>query len=211
MKDQDYLSWVRWLPWKWDIQRNDELSGTGDGSVYQAELATPLWCARLVATNLVNSQAEALHARLRALRGAAVPFLLVNKFFHAPKADPAGAALAGFSVSILSAAPGGTAIALSGLPAGFVISEGDKLSLSYFTSPVRYFFAEFSGNAVADPLGETVQIPIFPPLPSGVGAGMDVTLVDPACRVVVVPGSFKIGETSGRFTSGTTIDVIQKR
>ena len=31
----------------WDIKRNDELSRTGDGRVWQAELAPSLWAATL--------------------------------------------------------------------------------------------------------------------------------------------------------------------
>lgn len=42
----------------WDIQRNDEVSGTADGQVWQAELAEPLWSADVVLSDDPNNDVK---------------------------------------------------------------------------------------------------------------------------------------------------------
>ena len=47
----------------WDVQRNDELSGSGDGRVWQAELAPPLWTADIAININYHHQIKQLAAR----------------------------------------------------------------------------------------------------------------------------------------------------
>jgi len=197
-----------WLPFKWDIQRNDEYSGTGDGRVWQAKLAPELWRATVVHAQLLNTVAEELDGAIRALRGAEVPFMMASPLFCAPKSDPTGAGLEGANVSLLSISATRAAVVLAGLPAGYKLTTGDKFTFAYGG---RFYFGEFSQTAVAALDGTTAQIAVFPNLPAGAAAGVAVTLIKPACKVVIVPGSYKVGEISGRFTRGGSFQIIQKK
>ena len=198
----------RWLPFKWDIQRNDEYSGTGDGRVWQAKLAPELWRATVNHSKLLNSVAEELDGAIRALRGAEVPFMMASPLFCAPKSDPKGAGLEGANVTLLSMSASRAAVVLAGLPAGYKLTTGDKFSFAYGE---RFYFGEISETAVAAIDGTTAQIAVFPNLPAGAAAGVAVTLIKPACKVVIVPGSYKVGEISGRFTRGGSFQIIQKK
>ena len=60
----------------WDIQRNDELSGSGDGRVWQAELAPPLWTGTVTLADMYNAEAKQIAARIRKLHGAQAGFHL---------------------------------------------------------------------------------------------------------------------------------------
>lgn len=209
VKPLSYLSdRFRWLPFKWDIQRNDEYSGTGDGRVWQAKLAPELWRATVAHAQLLNTAAEELDGAIRALRGAEVPFMMASPLFCAPKSDPTGVGLGGASVKLLSISAARAAVALAGLPAGYKLTTGDKFSFAYGE---RLYFGEVSEIAVAASSGNTPQFAIFPNLPAGAAAGVAVTLIKPPCKVVIVPGSYKVGEISGRFTRGGSFQIIQKK
>lgn len=209
VKPLSYLSdRFRWLPFKWDIQRNDEYSGTGDGRVWQAKLAPELWRATVVHAQLLNTVAEELDGAIRALRGAEVPFMMASPLFCAPKSDPTGVGLGGANVTLLSISAARAAVVLAGLPAGYKLTTGDKFSFAYGE---RFYFGEFSETAVAALDGTTAQIAVFPNLPAGAAAGVAVTLIKPPCKVVIVPGSYKVGEISGRFTRGGSFQIIQKK
>lgn len=209
VKPLSYLSErFDWLPYKWDIQRNDEYSGTGDGRVWQAKLAPELWRATVTHAALLHPVAEELDAAIRALRGAETPFLMVSSLFCAPKSDPAGTGLTGANVKLLSIASSRAAVAFSGLPSGYKLSTGDKFSFAYGE---RLYFGEVSEQVVAAANGSTAQVAVFPNLPAGAAAGAVVTLVKPACKVVIVPGSYKVGDIDGRFTRGGTFQIVQKK
>ncbi|WP_320188911.1 hypothetical protein RMS29_028295 (plasmid) [Agrobacterium rosae] len=198
----------RWFPFKWDIQRNDEVSGTGDGRYWQASLAPELWRATVFHMPLLNSVGEELDAVIRSLRGAQEAFFMASSLFCAPKSDPSGAGLVGANVTLLTIAANRAGAAFSGLPAGFVLSTGDKFSVAYGE---RFYFGEIGETAPAAANGTTANLSIFPNFPAGVTAGAVVTLIKPACKVVVVPGSHKPGDIDGRFTKGGSFQIIQKK
>ena len=77
------------MPIRWDIQRNDELSGTGEGVVYQAELAPPLWKAEVTIQPVRLTEAQAISALVRGLGGALEPFMFRDPYICGPRLDPA--------------------------------------------------------------------------------------------------------------------------
>lgn len=60
----------------WDIQRNDELSGSGDGRVWQAELAPPLWTAEITVNPNYHKDIKKIAALIRGLKGSKESFML---------------------------------------------------------------------------------------------------------------------------------------
>lgn len=194
------------LPMRWDIQRNDELSGSGEGVYWQAELAPPIWKADIAVRPVRLPQATEISALVNRLRGAQEPSMFRDPFICGPRRDPTGALLGSASVTVASAS--GVSLALSGLPSGYVLSIGDKIQI---TSGGKTAFVEISENAVATAGGTTGAFDVFPRLPAFVSAGNAVTLIRPACPCVIVPGTFRPGNTSGNIVSGIAFSIIQKR
>lgn len=199
-----------WLPWKWDVLRNDEMSGSGDGRYWTAELAPPLWKADVVSRRMSNTKAEELDAALRYLVATREPFLMANPVFCGPKADPTGAILgaAAVTLSAIGAAPR-MSVSFAGLPAGYVLTRGDKISAAYGTD--KTYFGEISATVTANSGGAAASVPVFPPIPLGLSAGAAVTLIKPACPVTIQPKSIAVSEIVGSGSSGTSFTIIQKK
>ncbi|MEO1989624.1 MAG: hypothetical protein ABGX47_23695 [Martelella sp.] len=233
-----FFDHLKLMPIRWDIQRNDELSGTGEGVVYQAELAPPLWKADVTIQPVRLTEAQAISALVRGLGGALEPFMFRDPYICGPRLDPAGIWIVGSTVTIgsvsggrisLSGLPqildyqatanalsewpeddaGRTAVSVSGVPAGnYQLSAGDKLQVS--VSGGRTYFLEVSEDVTASG-SSTPLFSVFPRLPASVAAGNAVTLYRPACPCVVVPGSFQAGTVSGNIVSGMGFSIVQKR
>lgn len=195
----------------WSIKRNDTLSGQGYGRIWQTEMAPPLWVADIELDDATFTRdAKRYAARIRALHGAQEAFFLCDPISPWPAADWRGASIAGYTPSILLAGADRSSLALAGLPAGYKLTEGDKFSLSYFVAPQRFGFFEVSEPVVANGLGETPLFSVFPHLPEGPAAGMAVTLVKAACRMIIEPDSHNPGRARRTLTEGARFRVIQK-
>ncbi|MET3648025.1 carbohydrate binding domain-containing protein [Phyllobacterium ifriqiyense] len=117
----------------------------------------------------------------------------------------------GSNAQIESIEPGGRRISLKGLSSGYQITLGDKLQVAYATSPVRNGFLEASESVTANSSGVTGLFEVFPNAPTGVAINNMVTLVKPACKGFIAPGSFNPGSGAGLMTSGLTFKFIEKR
>jgi hypothetical protein len=101
------------------------------------------------------------------------------------------------------------AIALSGLPAGYVITMGDYLHVDYGT-PSRRALLQAAEGATANGSGATGEFEVRPQLRPGITAGLAVTLKKPAAKVKIVPGSLRIETVTTllsqlRFTARQTL------
>lgn len=132
-------------PIRWDIQRNDELSGIGSGVVFQAELAPPLWSAAPALQPVRLPQANEITALVNGLSGAQEPFLFRDPYICGPRLDPQGSGLVGATVTV--AAANGRSLSLQGLPSGYRLSIGDKVQI--VSAGGAYAFVEVSENVVA--------------------------------------------------------------
>lgn len=191
----------------WDIQRNDEFDTLGSGEVWQAELAVPLWTAEIALGTSRNDELASVAALIRSLDGTRVAFLCCDLIRQYPKADPKGTILGSRVITIRDIGPDRITARMTGFPPGYVLSPGDKLQITYGG---QVAFVEVSRRAVASSNGD-LDAPIFPRLPLAIGVNMVVTLIRPACPVVIVPQSHNPGEATRTVTSGARLKVIQKR
>lgn len=196
----------------WDIKRNDELSGSGDSRVWQAELAPPLWTGDVKLNIGRNASLKQIAVLIRKLHGAQEQFYLFDPLSKYPQSDPTGSILGASAVRVNSVGTGGRTISLRGLPAGYVLTLSDKMEIAYGASPVRNAFLEVSDLLVtADGSGVTGQFEVFPNAPTGVAANDVVTLAKPACKVFIMPTSHNPGSASGLITTGAAFKVMEKR
>lgn len=200
---------------EWDIQRSDELSGSGDGRVWQAELAPPLWRANVRLATVYHNEAKQIAALVRKLHGAQESFFLFDPLSTYPQADPTGAVVGSSNVQVNSVPAGRRTLTLKGLPAGYTLTIGDKLQITYSSNPTRYAFLEASETVAADGSGTTGAFEVFPHVPTGIGANDAVTLAKPACLGFVVPGSFSPGSSYGtadlKLTEGMSFTFLERR
>jgi hypothetical protein len=196
----------------WDIQRNDESSGTGDGRIWTAELAPPLWLATVNLSQIDADSAKQIAAKIRKLQGSRQQFFLYDPLSMYPQSDKDGSMLTGRTVLLNSIATDRGTIGFSGLPSGYVLTVGDKFSYAYSSGPTRYGFHEISETVVASGAGTTPSFGVFPNLPAGVATGAVITLIKPACKCILYPGSHNPGTTGkDHTTSGASFKAIQKK
>lgn len=192
----------------WDIQRNDELSGSGDGRVWQAELAPPLWTGTVTLADMYNAEAKQIAARIRKLHGAQEALFLYDPLSKYPQADPDGTKLGAASVSIAALGSDNASLSLKGLPSGYRLTVGDKMQIGYGG---RYAFLEVSETVAANGAGTTPVFGVFPHLPAGFSVDLGVVLLLPACKCIIMPGSHNPGTASGMITTEATFKIVQKK
>ncbi len=188
------------------IQRNDELSGSGDGRYWTAELARPLWTITLPLVARRPAEARALDAKIIALNGSAKTLLWADPSY-AP-AFGATVELALATVTVASISTDRTALAFTGLPSGWVLSTGDRFSIVYGE---RYYLATISEDATADSAGATGEVSVFPYLPFGVSIGAVAEIVRPVMKCLIPPSGYT-GFTfqPGNYGDGASLTLLQK-
>lgn len=195
----------------WDIHRNDELSGTGDARIWQAELADPLWTARVQLALDEHDSLKQVAALIRKLHGAQESFWLYDPLSQYPQADPTGSVLGASTVQVHAVGEDNDSLRLKGLPAGYALTLGDKGQIAFSSEPTQNYFFEFSESIVAGGDGITAAVAVFPHVPPGVAEDDAVTLARPACEVFVMPRSHSPGEARSTITTGAGFTVMERR
>lgn len=194
---------------EWTIQRNDAVDITGAGEMFQMDLADVLWTAPVTLGAGLHNELKQAAALIRSLRGAQQPFLMCDPTSLWPQADPGGLILGASSVQVRTIGLSRGVIHVGGLPAGYVLRPGDKLQLTY-GNPTRYAFHEVSRPADANSAGN-MDAAVFPWLPLDLAAGAAVTLIRPACPVVIAKDSHRPGTARRSVTENASFTVIQRR
>ncbi len=194
-----------------DLQRNDEISGSGDGRIWQAELAPPLWTAEVTFAHMSNDKAKQIAALVRKLNGSQESFFLCDPISRFPQYDSDGSKLGSAVVRINSIITARNAFSLGGLPAGYRMTLGDKMAITFGSNPTRYAFLEVSETVVANAQGVTPSFQIYPHLPTGIAVNAVVDLTNPSLKCIMMPGSFKPGAATVDGTSGGGFKAIQKK
>ncbi|KEP68440.1 hypothetical protein DL1_11975 [Thioclava dalianensis] len=191
----------------WSIRRSDKTNGQGDGRVWQAELAPPIWQASLVFSARREADARPIAARINALHGSKEAFLLCDPMIRGPVSDPTGAALAGSTVTISSIASSRLQVNFAGLPAAFKLGAGDRFTL---VDGAAVYMGELSDDATATS-GGAASAPVFPAIPAGFSAGAAAVFVRPYIKAIIAPAAFTGWTISvGAIAQGASIDVLQK-
>lgn len=180
------------------LRRFEEGYGAGSGQQWTAALSRPLYEVQISLQPRQRAKAAEVSAIIRAL-GSTGSFL-----FRDPAYRPTNGRTAGGSPVISAVAATREAITLSGLPAGYLVTAGDRLSISYPGG--RTFFAEFAnggGNGVA--LALTAWLPVSVPV------GASVNLDAPRIRVRIPPDGFiPFLDLPGGLSVGGALTLVQK-
>ena len=124
-----------------------------------------------------------------------------------PQADSQGLILGAAAVSVRAVNADRRLLQLQGLPAGYTLTVGDKVQI---TQDTLIRFHEVGATASASGTG-ILDLSVFPRLPLSLAAGAVVTLIRPACPVIIAPDSHDPGTGRRSVTEGAAFKVLQKK
>lgn len=194
---------------RWFLPDMRELSGMGTGQILQADLAPQLWRGNVELAEQYHNDMIRIEARLNAIVRSVGSFYLYDPRMIAPPDDPTGADLSGFTPQINSL-PNPSTMSLKGLPANYKLAAGTYLSWDYGSSPTRRAFHQIAEDIVANGSGVTAAFEVSPFVRPGSAVNANVTLVKPAMRCIIEPGSIDGGSTGNSVTSALSFAVVQK-
>ncbi len=196
-----------------EIERVDFQSPTTDGRATGVTAGFPLWRARwTIGDRILQATSEEWRAFVRRCRGAQIPWYAGDRGRPFPLAYPSGfgglnragggafdGSAASWSVNAERDQP-----ALTGLPAGFVLSIGDYVMWRWVTSsePRRSLHVLVEAST-ANGSG-AVTLRVEPPLPTLIPGGAVADLANPVCIMRLDTAETRLGEkTRNLRTSGT--------
>lgn len=203
----DFLSdYVRKETVSLSIQRNDEMSGSGDGRYWTAQLSRPLWTASMSLKKASRFLAREIDAKIIALNGSANTLLWADPSYEPMFGTTVELAMSSIVVSGIKSDR--TAISFSGLPPGFMICTGDRFSVNYSG---RYYYASFSEDAQANASGSTSQVSVFPYVPMGMSAGASCEFIRPVMKCFIPPSGYtEYTMEYGDYAQGASLTLLQK-
>lgn len=178
------------------LAQQQEFSGLGSGQILAAELAPALWTADIETKPMPRPLANQLQARLDTLDGTLNAFYLYDPWKCAPSADPGGTILGSSTPSIHTLDANNKAMRVMGLPAAYVLTEGDYIAFDYASGTKRAFH-RIVETATADGSGLTPLFEVRPHIRSGATTSTAVTMIKPAALMVMMPGSLNISAQAG--------------
>lgn len=192
-----------------DLGEAMEVNETAGGEILTADVGMRLWRIDCKLRIGRYAEIEQVKAKLDVLRYPQRPLIIQAIPLLYPQADPTGSIL-GASTVVLDNVPGNNReIRLAGLPAGYVITPGDRLSFQYGSNPIRYALHRVVVGGTASGAGVSPFLEVTPFVRPGYSLGSAVKLGKPECKAVYVPGSFNAGSSGQQFTDGVTFSFLQ--
>lgn len=167
-----------------DLATFQTVKTMADGTVVASQRATPRWQGEAT-LNVAFEDAAGVDALIGSLLGSINAFQGYDLARSYPKADPDGATLGSSSVTIHSVGSDGKSLKLTGLPAGYVLSVGDYISV-----PSRKALHQVVEASTANGSGVSPSFfEVRPPIRAGTIATDAVVLKKPYGFFRMVPGS----------------------
>lgn len=166
------------------------LSETGDGEVITHQLGTRLWEGKITLGVDYHAAHAAIEARMSVLEEAGASLLVRDTRQYGPMLDPTGALLRAADVRIRSLNGNRRDLTLKDLFQGYEISQGNLLSFTYGTNPLRYALHRVVRGRIANASGDTGSIELTPFIRPGAAVDAQVRLVAPFCKAVIVSADY---------------------
>jgi len=179
--------------WTTDFQLKsyDETSKTQGGDTLVKARGTPLWNLTATSRTLRPNELDYWRARLESLDAGKRPFWGYSLSRCYPIAYPNGSwpgTFDGVSATIASLGSDNKSLSLAGLPSGFTLAVGDMFSFPYTSQP-RYALHRVEEAATAASNGTTGTFEVRPFIQAGAAVGDVVSVKQPRCLMMLVPGS----------------------
>lgn len=187
-----------------------ELSRTGGGEVLTDDLGARLWQGKVELGKLLTREAEEAQTLIDLLRGAGRSFYAFDTRSPGPRLDLTGAILGAATPQIRALGGDARVLQLKGLPPGYQLVRGDRLSFDYGSNPVRTALHRIvDASVVANGAGQTGDFEVLPEIRAGAAVNAAVRLVRPQCKALVIPGSVEAGSRRAHLSEGLAFQFIQ--
>lgn len=186
-----------------EISSAVDVSRTGGGEVITAERGASLWTGKIDLGPLTHAEARAIVPLLNLLKRPGATFAVADSARPGPLLNPGGP---GTAPTVLALGADPRELSLTGLPAGYTLSRGDRI---WFTYAGRGGLHEVVSTVTANGSGQTALFEVNPPLRPGLTPGTSVPLAWPRCRAVLLPETLSLGVTSHTITTGISFGWIQ--
>lgn len=190
------------------LSHPQEHSRLGDGTIISASLGASLWAGSIRLAPASHDHHAEMEALLGLLDQPGASFLCHDPRKIGPASDRNGTSLVGRTISIHSVTSNMRELRLNGLPAGFTLAAGDMLSFEYGTSPIRHALHRIVVGGTASNTGLSPSLEVVPNLRAGAVAGLQVSLVRPACKARLLPEP-TYGSGRQALSRGASFDFIQ--
>jgi hypothetical protein len=179
-----------WTP-GFSLSWRQEQSTQASGRVLVKDMGAPLWTLRAASKVLSPNNLDLWRARLTSLENGLQQFwgFPMSRCYPIayPKGSwPTGGAFTGLTANLSAINANRKAVTLSALPAGFVLSPGDYISIARSGAADLHQLME---TATASGGGVTAEFEIRPQLWPDVTITRAVSVKQPACLMAIVPGS----------------------
>lgn len=195
---------------KWRMRRHDEISGTGTSQILSMNVADELWTARVRLHLVGNDEADQIAAMIESLDGAINTFLFSSPTRAYPQADPDGSILGANTPAINDLGVNNKSMRIEGVGANYRLTRGDLLSFTWSADPTRHGMHRVMEDVQADGTGLTPFFEVRPHFRPGTITGLNVTLIKPFTRVMILPDSFEAGDEDGPVTRGMSFEVLER-
>ncbi len=208
MTDTTFFDTLKISAVRWWLNEPFEINRLGDGSILKSSLGAALWQVEATIARAHHRDLADVEARVAKLQRPGQTFLAHDPRHEYPRADPGGVILGAATPVIHTLAENNREIRLSGLPEGYVISDGDLIGWQYGSAPVRHALHRVVAGATASGAGLTPLIEVAPFVRPGVIPGTTaVQLIRPPIRAVLESADY--GSGTALFTQGARLRFIQ--
>lgn len=185
---------------------------TAGGAPVRSATAGRFWTGSISLVPHYPDEQREIVSIIHALQEVDAYFNVLDPKRKFPRLDPGGSELGAANPTLASVSADGRTVGLAGLPATYKLRPGDRFSFSYAASPIRIAYHEVLTSHAAGAGGGISGISVMPAVRPGWAAGAAVTLVRPACRAMMVPGSVRPGTRAGGnpgIEQGFSFDWVQ--
>lgn len=172
-----------------DVPPAVNVAQTSGGELLPSSVGARLWSGSVTLTARRHDQSAALEAIVSLLQEPGASFYMTDTRRPGPTYDHSGMVLGAATPTIASLATNNREAGVAGLPPGYVLSRGDRIAFDYLTSPTRRALHQIVTGGIADASGAISTIEVTPQIRPGAATGAALTLYQPACKAIIVPGS----------------------
>lgn len=182
---------------------------SGGGEVFTSTRGTRLWTGQVSFARRMARETRRTDAILSELREAGASFLIYPMDAQYPQNDPTGVLLGGATPTVSFVFANGAELSVAGLPAGYVLRQGDFLSFTYGANPVRHALHQVVRDRTADAGGAIQYLQLTPRIRPGLATGTALTLIRPVCKAIVRPRSYQPASFARVHGEGLGFEFIQ--
>lgn len=178
-----------------------QVSGMSGGNLLVADLAPKRWEFDVTLITMESDVARGIQALIEALDESMNDFEMYDPSAAYPIADRDGSILGSSAVKINTLNGNNKELTLKDLPPAYVLSSGDLLHFD-FGSPANRALHRVVVGGTANGSGVSPSLEVRPHILPGAAVNAAVTLIKPAARVKMIPGSFDPGMRRQHITTG---------